>query len=123
MSSPDVEVQPVAEQGPIYWFSEQIRLTSANTTDGQVKREFDFITKINGPATFIRLVATNDCRLFYWDPADNSWEEFYEGTVLNRGLIANIPLRVTNENWHKILVQGPVNTTISIYASRKPNVV
>ena len=117
-----MSVQSVAEQGPKYYYSEQIELTSPNTSDGQFRREFDFVKLINGPATFIRLVATNDCRLFYWDPNDNSWEEFYEGTGVDRGLIANTALRITNENWHKIQIIGPVNTVISIYASRKPDV-
>ncbi len=121
MSSHD-KATPVAQQGPRDFFSEQRPLQTGNTTDGRFRKEFDLRQKLRGPATFIRIVATDDCELFFWDQSENEYKQYFEGTVPGRGLIANEPLRIINENWEKIQVIGPSTATlVTVYASRIPD--
>ena len=109
------EVGRVAQQGAAFITSTQSGLIQrSRTTDTEARGEWDFTVLLKGPATFIRLVANNNCRLFFWHEIEGKWVEFYEG------LIADIPLRIIDENWTKIVVIGPVGTVVTVYASRIP---
>ena len=112
----------VAQQGARFFVSLQEELTDRDTGNETLRRrEFDFNKLLKGPASFIRLVPNNDCQLFFWSDWENKWNQFFEGTVTGRGLIANTATRITLENWQKIAVVGPVKTIITIYASRVPD--
>lgn len=112
---------PVAQQGPSYFHTSQQPLNDANTTDNQFAREWNFIQLLKGAATFIRIVARADCQLWFWNENEKKLEQYYEGLVAERGLVANVPLLIRNENWQKIKVIGAAGTVVSVYASRIPD--
>ena len=111
---------PVTQLGANYFVSEQGQLTDQATTGGNARREYDFLELLKGAATFIRIVVANDCQLFFWNRNENKWKSFRIDPVGERGLIANRVMRVTNENWEKMAVVGPIRTGITVYASRIP---
>lgn len=114
------DVTGVAQQGPVYFLSQQQKVISGDTTDGDFLREWDFLQQLKGPATFIRLQADNDARLFFIAGDEKQWTQFFEGTEIDRGLIAGVPLIIRNENWQKIRVVAAKGTFVTIYASRIP---
>lgn len=111
---------PVAQQGPKYFHTNQATLTNTDSTPGNALREWDFIQLLKGAATFIRILARADCQLWFWNRNEKNWMQYFEGLVAERGLVANIPLLIRNEDWEKIKVIGPPDTVVSVYASRIP---
>lgn len=109
------DIGRVAQQGAEKIHVQETKLSQKTKPgDTEARLELDYLILLDGPATFIRIRSDADCRLFFWHDTERQRLEFFEG------LEADVPLKIIDENWAKMIIVGPVGTKVQLYASRTP---